>query len=448
MKEADVVTIGGSIGGRVAAITARRHYKDAKIILIKNAEKVLVPCPIPYIFGTLKDPEKNLFSDAPFSEDNIDLVVDEATLIDRKKKTISTLEGDFIKYRKLILATGSMPIVPKLPGINLKNVFFAKKDVDYLNRLSKALDGVEDVVVIGGGFIGVEFSDQFRKRGLNVTIIEMLPHCLQLVFDEDFCIMAEDKIKELGIDIMTNSKVKAIIGEKAVEGVELEGGEKIKADIVFLGIGVIPNILLAEKAGIKIGETRAIWVDEYGRTSDEDIFAIGDCAEKKSFFTKKPSALRLASIATHEARIAGANLFELKRKNEGAIGTFATVIGDFALGMSGLSERMAKDAGFDVVVGEASGPDKHPPAMPDTKQIRMRLIFEKTSGKILGGQFCGGSSSGEIANILAALIQKRMVVDDIVTFQMGTHPVLTPSPGVYPIVNAAEDATVKLKQPQ
>lgn len=145
-----------------------------------------------------------------------------------------------------------------------------------------------------------------------------------------------------------------------------------------------PNTLLAQKAGLKIGETGGIWVDEYGRTSDRDIFAAGDCTEKVSFFTKRPSALRIASIATMEARIVGANLFVIKRRNAGALGTFSTMIGDLALGQVGLTEKAAREAGFDCVTGEATATDKHPGTIPDTREIKVKLIFERASGEILG----------------------------------------------------------------
>ena len=440
MKEADIVVIGGNNAGHVAAEVARKYYKDAKIVLIRKEKVVLCPCGIPYIFGTLKSPEQAAYSDRYISEHNIDLIIDEVTSIDRDKKTITTLKGETIGYKKLVLATGSQAIVPPIPGVDLENVFVAKKDIDYLRGFLEALDKAKNVVTIGGGFIGVEFSDEFRKRGLDVTIIEMLPHCLQLVFDLEFCIMAENKLRQRGIKLMTNTRAKAIIGDRRVEGVELGNGEKIPADIVLLGIGMRPNTELAQKAGLKIGETRAIWVDEYGRTSDEDIFAVGDCAEKRSFFTGKPIPLGLASIATNEARVAAANLFGIRRKNMGAVGAFSTIIGDSGMGKVGLSEKEATDLGFEITTGETIISDKHPPAMPNSKEISMKLVFEKASKRILGAQIFGGSSVGEIVNILSVFIQKKMTAEEMALCQVGTHPAFTPPPPAYHFVTIAEEA--------
>lgn len=444
MKKVDVLIVGGSAAGLVAGITARRHYPDASITLVRREEKVLIPCGIPYIFGTIGSPDKNLIPDTLLSKNGIDLIIDEVTSIDREAKAVTMKGGETIGYERLILGTGSLPIVPPLPGVDLENVFVAKKDVQYLNNVLKALDQAKEVVVIGGGFIGLEFADECRKRGLKVTVVELLPHCLFLVFDEEVCTRVEEELTKLGIKVMTNNKAKAILGNGKAERVQLDSGEELRADAVIFGIGVRPNTELAQKAGLKIGEKRGIWVDRYMRTSDENIFAVGDCAEKTDFLTGKPSALRLASIATAEARIAGANLFTLKRANKGAVGVFSTKIGDLAIGMAGMREKTAREAGFDVVVGTAETVDKHPGSMPGATTLRVKLVFHKDSGKLLGGQACGGGSVGELVNVIAALIQGEMTADDVATYQMGTHPALTASPIAYPLVNAAEMALKKM----
>ncbi|MBE9513530.1 MAG: FAD-dependent oxidoreductase [Chloroflexi bacterium] len=446
MEKVDLLIIGGSAGGIVTGQTARRQYKDASIAVIRKEKEgqVLVPCGLPYIFGTVGSPEKNIMPDKLLSGSNIDLIIDEVTSIDKQAKTVATASGKSIGYDRLVLATGADPIIIPIPGRDLENVFCAIKDVDYLNGLLRAVAAIKDVIIIGGGFIGLEFGDEFRKRGLNVTIVEMLPHCLELVFDEGFCTLAESQLTERGVSIKTGAKVEAILGEKKVTGVRLAGGEELKADLVFMCIGVRPNTQLAQDAGLEIGETKAVWVDEYGRTSNRDIFAVGDCAEKRSFFSKRPSALKLASIAAQEGRIVGANLLELRRRNEGVVGAFATIIGDSGVGMAGLTETQAKAAGFDVVTSDVKTPDKHPGSMPGAKEFGVKLVFEKATHELLGGQVCGGLTVGEVANVLAALIQSRMTASEVATFQYGTHPFFTPSPLVYPIVNAAELALAKL----
>ncbi len=446
MKEADVVIIGGSAAGPVAGVTVRRHYKDASVLLVRQENKVMVPCGIPYIFGTVGSPDKNVIPDALLSNNGIELMVDEVTSVDRASKTLTTKGGEVVGYEKLILAIGSVPVRPPIPGMDLENVFPVWKDSDFLGRAQQVMGKAKDIVIIGGGFIGAEMADECKKIGdVNVTIVEILPHCLLLALDEEFCCAAESKMEERGIKIITGNGVKTIIGDGKVNAVELQSGDKVKADVVIIGIGAVPNTQLAKDMDLKIGEARGIWVDEYMRTSDENIFAIGDCADKFSFFTKKPSGLRLASIATVEARIAGANVFELKRKNIGVIGVFSTAFGDFALSTSGLTEKAAREAGFDISIGEAQAPDKHPASMPNAKNLKIKLIFDKKTAKLIGGEISGGVTTGEMANIIAAAIQNEMTADQVTTFQMGTHPALTSSPIIYPIVNAAEQALFKLR---
>ena len=446
MKEADVVIIGGSAAGPVAGVTVRRQYKDASILLIRKENKVMVPCGIPYIFGTVGSPDKNVIPDALLSNNGIELMVDEVTSVDRASKTLTTKGGEVVGYEKLILAIGSVPVRPPIPGMNLENVFPIWKDSDFLGQAQQVMGKAKDIVIIGGGFIGAEMADECKKIGdVSVTIVEILPHCLLLALDEEFCCAAESKLEERGIKIITGNGVKTIIGDGKVNAVELQSGDKVKADVVIVGIGAVPNTELAKDMDLKIGEARGIWVDEYMRTSDENIFAVGDCADKFSFFTKRPSGLRLASIATVEARIAGANVFELRRKNKGVIGVFATAFGDFAVAAAGLTEKAAKDAGFDIVIGEAAAVDKHPGSMPDAKEVKIKLIVDRETGKLIGGELSGGITTGEMANIIAAFIQSEVTADEVATFQMGTQPCLTASPIAYQIVNAAEQALTKLR---
>jgi NADH oxidase (H2O2-forming) len=446
VKNVDALIIGGSAAGFSAAITARRHYPEAKLALIRQEAKTPVPCGIPYIFGTLGSPEKNLMPDPALAKNSTELIVDRVVDIDREAKAVSTANGQTIGYKKLILTTGSEPVVPPIPGVSSDNVFPIRKDVGYLGRLLEVLREAQDVVIIGGGFIGLEMADECRKLdGLNVSVVEMLPHCLFAVFDEELCVRAEEELTREGIQVLTSQRARAFQGNGNVEYVELDNGERLKADAVILGIGVCPNSELAEKIGLAIGPTGGVAVDRHMMTSDPNIFAAGDCAEKVCFFTGKPSRAWLASVATAEARIAGANLFEIRRASKGSISVFSTKIGDMACGLAGLGEKNAREAGMAYVVGEAEAIDRHPGSLPGAKPTRVKLVFRRYSETLIGGQACGGDEVGEMANLIAAMIQAEMTADEIATFQMGTHPLLTASPVAYQLVNAAEMALVKMR---
>jgi NADPH-dependent 2,4-dienoyl-CoA reductase/sulfur reductase-like enzyme len=444
MKHADIVIIGGSAAGIPAAITCRRHYPDKNVILIRKEKKVQIPCGIPYIYGTVDSPENNMIPDNVITNNGIELLVDEAKKINRSNKTILTESGENIAYDRLILATGSLPLDLPIPGLGKENVFMIKKDYVYLENLLNRLDNAKDIVILGGGFIGVEFADECKKRrDANVTIVELLPHCLMLAFEEEFCKEAEKALDERGINVVTGVKLEEVLGNKKVTGVKVSNGQVIKADVLIAAVGVKPNVALAESAGLKL-DRGGIVVDSHMMTSDENIYACGDCVSKKSFFSDKPSGLKLASIATMEARIAGANLFNKKRENSGVVGVFSTVIGHKTFGMAGLSEKTAKDTGFNIIVGQAESPNRHPSRMPGMVNMKVKLVFNKDNGELIGGQVRGGNSAGELINTISACIQKKMTADDIATFQIGTHPAVTASPIAYQLVNAAEIALTKM----
>jgi len=276
--EKNVVVIGGRSAGTTAAISARRYYPNASIKLIRREEKALIPCGIPYVVGTLGSLEKNLIPDTVFSKNNIELIVDETTSINKEAKTVSTITHNTISYDKLVLVIGSSPLVPPPQGLNLDNVFVVEKEIKYLQKLLDALGRAKDVVVGGGGrFIGLEFADECKKKGIeNATVIELLSHCLLLACDEEICKRVEQKLKEEDINLLTDNTMESILGTKKVEYVQLKNGQRVKADLVILGIGVIPNVELAQKAGLKIDERAGIEVDDFMRTSDENIFACGD----------------------------------------------------------------------------------------------------------------------------------------------------------------------------
>jgi NADPH-dependent 2,4-dienoyl-CoA reductase/sulfur reductase-like enzyme len=441
MEKTDVLVIGGSASGVVTAVTGKSNYPDKEFMVIRKEKKVVVPCGIPYIFGSLENSDKNLIPDAILSNPGIKIKIDEVVSIDQEKKTCKTADGTQISFDKLVFATGSNTKVPKwLKGIDEENVFTIPKSKEYLDNVLAKLKDCKKIVTIGGGFIGVEVSDELNKRGKDVTIVEILPHVLLLAFDEEIAVRAEETLKSRGVKIKSDVGVKEIIGSKKVTGVLLDNGEKLDADAVILSMGYTPNTDLAEKAGVKLNEKGSIIVDEYMRTENPDIFAVGDCAEKRDFITRKTNDIMLASTACAEARIAGMSLYKLSAVKTfgGTIAIFSTVLGDTGFGVAGLTEDMARKEGFDVVVGSFEGVDKHPGTLPNTNKQMVKLIAARDSGIILGGEVVGGPSTGELINIIGLAIQNKMTVNSLLTVQIGTHPLVTAPPTAYPIIKAAE----------
>ena len=265
-----------------------------------------------------------------------------------------------------------------------------------------------------------------------------------MVCSTDLCLRAEETLSESGVKIITGNGVKSIDGDSKADSVTLQNGEQIKCDMVIVGIGVVPNVKIARDAGLDIGPTGGIKVDEFQRTTDPNIFAVGDCAEKYSFFNGLPVPVRLASVATREGKIAAANLYQAQWRNIGTIGVFSTVVGDTAIAMAGLTDTKARELGYDVVIGEAQAASKHPGTMPDAKPMKVRLAFDRRSGKILGGCACCTAAVGEVANLIAAGIVGGMTFEQVALFPMGTHRWLTASPLAYQFTEAASDALRKV----
>ena len=210
----DVLVIGSSAAGLVAATTAKRVNKDKSVTVITKQPKTLIPCGIPYIFGTVHSSDKDILpAEKAFEAAGVDILHDEVLSINCKEKTVEVKNAGTVSYDKLVLGTGSTPYHPTwLKGSDLKNVFAVPKDKVYLDEMQKQLEGMKKIIAIGAGFIGVELSDELRKAGKEVTLVEKLPHILGLAFDEDICLRAEKILSERGVNIITGTGVTEIVG--------------------------------------------------------------------------------------------------------------------------------------------------------------------------------------------------------------------------------------------
>lgn len=443
MKTVDVLVIGGGASGLQAAITTKSTYPNKEVVLVRKEEKALIPCGIPYIFGSLESSDKDILPDKLLTNAGVDIVIDEMTAIQPEDHACLFASGETYYYKKLILATGSLPTKPGwLKGADLKQVYTIPKNKVYLDIMHEEISKCKKIIVVGAGFIGVEVSDELNKKGYEVTLVELEQTILNRAFDPEFGKIAEEHLIERGVNLVTGKGIKEINGKDTVESITLTSGETLTADAVILSMGYRPNTALAEKAGIELNELGFIKTCEYMRVlpCSTDIVAIGDCAEKRDFITRKLDATMLASTACAEARIAAMNLFTLSpcKPFNGTIAIYSTAIGKHAFGTAGITEDRARREGFAVICGSFTGMDTHPGNLEHSHKQTVKLIVAEDCGMILGGEVYGGYSAGELTNAIGFLIQNRVTVKVLLTMQIGTQPLLTGSPAGYTLIKAAE----------
>lgn len=443
--QTDVLIVGGGPAGMMTGITAAQFWPDKRITVVRPEDDALVPCGIPYIFGTLGGTEEDLAGRAPFLAAGGHLIIDHVASIDLTARTVALDSGRVLGWERLVLATGSRPFVPPIPGRELSGVFTVLKDYDYLDELlTETLPDLRRLVIIGGGFIGVEFADELRKRDIEVHVVEQLPQLLAASFDSDACAIVEQRLRENAVRVHTRATVTAIEADQPGERVAavcLDDGRRIDTDAVLIAIGARPNTDLAQGAGMTLARSGGVWVDGFQRSRDyPNVFAVGDCAHKQDYFTRRASHALLASQAAAEGRIAGMNLYavRLPRANAGTIAVYASQVGDLAFGVAGLTEASARAIGFEVFTGTARLPDHHPATMPDTHEVFCHLVFDANSERLLGGQIIGGPTTGELVNIIGVAIQLHATASDLASFQFGSQPRLTAP--VHPIVAATGSA--------
>ncbi|MEW6102949.1 MAG: FAD-dependent oxidoreductase [bacterium] len=433
-----VIIIGGGVAGRnVARELSRREGENFEVYLIKReTHPSYSPCGMPYVLaGDVEKPENLLFPgfDKKLESRGVKLKFGkEVTLIDRTNNNVFFKEGDILGYDVLVLATGRKPFRLKIPGIELDGVFTLIDFNDGI-KLYKAIEKTREAVIIGGGFIGLEVATGFIKRGIKTTIVELKPYVLHQLLDQDMAKIVEQRLEDLGVSIFTQKKVKAINGEKEVESVSIKE-EEIKADLVLLAAGIMPNVDLAREAGIDIGTTGGIVVDDtlHVRANGRflsNVYALGDCIEVRDKITGSLCLCPLIEPAVLQARVATESI--LGENPQGVLDSLSpsiTFIGGLEIGSVGITGLEAQRIGIKPITKKVTGRTREG-YYPECKEMVVKLFA--IEDRLIGAQVISEEDTKGVINEITALINAKVKLKDILYQERCYTPSLSSSPDAF-----------------
>lgn len=424
-----VVIVGGVAGGASAAARLRRLDEKAQIILFERGEYIsFANCGLPYYIGgeikkksalTLQTPEsfRTRFGiDVRVNSEVTDVRPAEKTVVVRTKEGEEYTET----YDKLILSPGAAPIVPPLPGVQNPRVFTLRNIPDTERIRAYVEEEFPDsAVVIGGGYIGVEMAENLKKSGVETTIVELSDHLIAPL-DFDMACEVHQYARSQGLNLVLNNGVTAIEEKGGRLAVKLNQGE-LETDMVILSVGVRPDTALAEKAGLSRNQRGAIVVDSRMRTSDENIYAVGDAVEITDFVTKQKGYVPLAGPANRQGRIAADNVCGIPSQYKDTQGSSVLKLFDMAVAVTGVNERAAKAAGLDYDKMYTYN-QSHASYYPGAHGISMKVLYEKKTGRLLGAQLVGFDGVDKRCDVLATAIRAGMTAFDLTELELCYAP--------------------------
>jgi NADPH-dependent 2,4-dienoyl-CoA reductase/sulfur reductase-like enzyme/rhodanese-related sulfurtransferase len=424
-----IVIIGGVAAGATAAAKVRRLSTDAEITILEaGADISFANCGLPYfIGGDIKSRSKLILQSPESFNEAYQTAVHihtKATKIDRIKRVVYTensRSGDKMQfeYTKLILAQGGKPIAPPIPGADQDHVFqlWTLEDMDKINSF---IEGKEPktAVVVGGGFIGLEMTEALAKRGMKVSVVEMMPHVMGIM-EAEIAGVIQEELTAYDVDLFTNKAVTKIESNS----VTLKDGTKVNADMVLLSIGVRPTLTLAQEAGLDMGEAGGLLVDSTLKTSDNDIYAAGDMIELEHRVLGKKVRIPLAGPANRQGRIAAENALGKKHEYKGSIGTSIVKVFEAVAGITGISLKAARANGIDadaIVVHK----ENHTSYYPGAELVTVLVVYEKETGIIIGGQTAGYDGADRRLDVLATAVASKLTISDLADMDFAYSPPL------------------------
>ena len=438
----NIVIIGGVAAGAKAASKVKRLLPGAKVSIYTDDTHVSYSsCGIPYyIQGNFEDYHLLLVrSVEEFNNMGIDVYLKSKVIkILQKQHQILVCNDNnayLADYDKLIIATGARAFIPDIKNLQTyNNVYTVRKIEDAINIRQKMLTS-KHATIIGSGYIGIEMLEAFVKNGLRVTVIEKNPTIMP-IFDDDMSKLIKDRLekcKDYNFEFLTGEVVSEFIGDQSVTIVKTISGKEIPTDFVVICTGVVPNIEIAKDAGIEIGLTGAIKVNKLMQTSIENIYACGDCAEKKHLVTGKSVWIPLGSTANKEGRCAAMNAAGVFEQFEGVLGSAVTRCLNTTMSMTGLTEREALFLGFKPISVRVDKADRVG-YMPDVGEIYLKVIADKVTGLLLGAQAVGAIGADKRINSLTPALLSHMTVDEFANNDFTYSPPYSTT--IDPLLNA------------
>ena len=424
-----IVIVGGVAGGASAAARLRRLDEQAEIVLLERDEHIsFANCGLPYYIGeTILNRNKLLVQtpEAMRTRFAIDVrVYSEVTAVHPDKKTITVNSKDRGQYEEsydyLILSPGAKPIRPNIPGIYSNRILTLRNipDTDRIKALVDQ-DATRRAVVIGGGFIGLEMAENLKERGLEVSVVEAAPHVLA-PFDSDMSVLVERELKENGIDLFLSDGVASFQEQPDTITVTLQSGKILATDIVILAIGVAPETAFLAGSGITLGRRGHIIVNDQMKTSQPDIYAVGDAIEVVDFISGQPTAIPLAGPANKQGRIAADNIAGISSRFQGSQGTSILKVFSLTAASTGNNERTLKQLGINYHVAIVH-PNSHATYYPGSQPLTIKLLFDD-SGRILGAQSVGLEGVDKRIDVIATVIRLKGTVSDLTELELAYAP--------------------------
>lgn len=444
-----IIVIGANASGVEAASAARKKDRAAEITLITQEKTAgYSRCGLPFVIGGQIANFKDLvvYPLTYFQMMKLNLKTEtKVTAIDTKEKAVTT-EGkdgatETLQYDSLVIATGANAFMPPIKGHKKQGIMSLRTLEDGEKILQAVEGGAKSAVIMGAGLIGLETGVALIERGLKVTIVELLPQILPQMLDADMAKMIHEQLEEKGMNILTEKGVEEFLGDDKVTAI-IAGGERIEADLFISSFGVRANTKMAVDAGIPLGESRAIKTNGRMETAVKDVYASGDCAEAPNVLTHRPTCAQLGTIAVRQGKVAGTNAGGGYALFSGILASAVTRLFDTEAGVTGLTEKAAKRAGIEVVSGAISSKTKadyYPNALP----IKVKLVVEKESQRIVGAQIIGGEEVTQRINALSFCIQKGMTVRELAKADTAYAPPVCET--WEPMVLAAEMVLMKLR---